>query len=92
MTKTSPGIYLLVFLALVGLTITTVSLAHLDLGIWHTPVGLGIALTKALLVVLFFMHLWRGSRLLWLVALSGIFWLGLLAALTLSDFLTRDWL
>lgn len=88
---TKPRTYIFVFTALIGLTGATVALSHVDLGVWHGPVGLGIAGAKAVLIVLFFMHLMRSSRLIWLVALAGLFWLGLLLALTLADVLSRDW-
>lgn len=91
MTHPTPRIYVLVFAALIVLTITTVGLSYADLGEWHAPVGLVIAAAKALLVVLFFMHVLYSSRLTWVFALSGLFWLGILLALTLSDFLTRTW-
>src|SRR5262249_28302513 len=82
--------YLLVFLGLMGLTATTVAAYRGPLGIFHTPVALGIAAAKALLVVLFFMHLLRSSRLTWIVALSGLIWLVILIGLTMSDYVTRQ--
>ena len=54
--------------------------------------GLAIAATKALLIVLFFMHLLRSKSLIWVIALSGLFWLGILLILTLTDYATRSWL
>ena len=54
-----PRTYVGVFAALIGLTAATVVLCHVDLGAWHGPVGFGIAGAKALLIVLFFMHVWR---------------------------------
>jgi len=89
MTHPTPRIYSLVFAGLILLTITTVGLSYVDLGEWHAPVGLVIAAAKALLVVLFFMHVWYGPRLTWIFALSGLFWLGILLALTMADYLSR---
>jgi len=43
------------------------------------------------LVVLFFMHVRYSTRLTWAVVVGGVFWLGILLALTLSDYLTRSW-
>ena len=86
-----PRTYLLVFVALLGLTAATLRLASVDLGAWHTPVGLAIAAAKALLVILFFMHALRGAKLVWVVAVSAVFWLGLLIFLTLMDYLSRSW-
>jgi cytochrome c oxidase subunit 4 len=84
--------YYSVFAALIALTLLTVGLSRLDLGAWHSAVGLTIACCKALLVALFFMHLLSSSRLTWLVALAGVFWLAILIGLTLTDYLTRHWL
>jgi cytochrome c oxidase subunit IV len=85
-----PRRYVFVFAALLFFTAATVSLSFADLGGWHTAVGLAIAAAKALLIVLFFMHVLRGTRLIWLIAASGLFWLGILMALTLMDYLTRS--
>jgi cytochrome c oxidase subunit 4 len=83
--------YLLVFLALLILTLITTGVAFLDLGAgWNTTIALVIAVTKALLVALYFMHLRTSSPLTILFAGAGIFWLGILFALTMSDYLTRS--
>ena len=66
--------------------------AFFDLGVFNTPVALTIACTKALLVVLFFMHVRYGTRLTWVVVSAGFFWLGILIVLTMSDYLSRGWL
>jgi cytochrome c oxidase subunit 4 len=87
-----PRTYYTVFAALIGLTALTVSASFLNLGPYHTAVGLAFAVAKASLVALFFMHLWYSTRVTWLVAAAGLFWLGILIALTLSDYLTRPWL
>jgi cytochrome c oxidase subunit IV len=54
-------------------------------------VALGIAVFKAVLVVLFFMHVRHGTRLTGVVVLSGVFWLAILLIITMSDYLTRGW-
>ena len=87
-----PPTYFAIFGALLVLTAATVLVAYLPLGEWHTVLALGIAVAKAGLVVLFFMHLLHSTRLTWLVAGAGVFWLGILFSLTLSDYLTRHWL
>ncbi len=83
------GPYFLVFAGLIVLTGATIGLARFELGAWHTPVGLAIASAKALLVILFFMHVVRSSRLTWIVALSSTAWLVILLGLTLTDYLSR---
>jgi cytochrome c oxidase subunit 4 len=87
-----PKTYFGVFLALMILTATTVAVSRAPLSeTWHTVFGLAIAVTKATLVLLFFMHLLYSTRLTWVVALSGLLWLGILIAYTMSDYLTRAW-
>ncbi len=82
--------YYLIFAALIGLTLLTVALSFVKLGGMHLIIGLAIATTKAGLVALFFMHLLYSSRLSWTMFLSGLFWLGILLAFTLADYLSRD--
>ncbi len=84
-------IYYLVFLALIALTATTVAAAFLDIGRLHLPVALTIAIAKATLVALFFMHVYYSSRLTWLFVMAGLFWFGILLVLTLSDYVSRSW-
>jgi cytochrome c oxidase subunit 4 len=86
-----PPAYFVVFACLIALTLLTVAASFQELGTWHTAVGVAIGVVKALLVVLFFMHLWGSPRLSWLAIGAGLFWLGILLALTLSDYLTRKW-
>jgi cytochrome c oxidase subunit 4 len=57
----------------------------------NTIIALTIAAAKALFVLLFFMHLRYSSGLIWIVWGAGIFWLMLLLIITLSDYLTRNW-
>ena len=85
----SRNVYFLVFAVLIALTAATVGLSFAELGRWHTPVGLTIATSKAILVALFFMHLLHSPRLTWVVLAGALFWLGILMALTMADYLTR---
>jgi cytochrome c oxidase subunit 4 len=91
-TKMGFGMYLLIFFALLGLTILTVLASRVDLPGWNTPIAMAIATLKAVLVVLFFMHVIHSSRLTWAVIIASVFWLGLLFILTFADYLTRPWL
>lgn len=86
---TSIGLYVGVFVALMVLTAATVIVARFDLGWANDVVALTIAVTKALLVLIFFMHLRYSTRLTVLTALAGFFWLGILIVLTLNDYFTR---
>ncbi|SRR5438552_15327177 len=92
MVRSGVRLYVAVFAALLVLTVATVSVSYVDLGPLSVVVALTIAFTKALLVVLFFMHLRESSGLVWVVAGGGFFWLAILIALTMSDVLTRGWL
>jgi len=85
-------LYYRVFVILLGLTLLTVGVAFLELGPLNIIIALTIAVGKALLVLLFFMHLHYSSGLIWVVWGAGIFWLMLLLTITLSDYLTRNWL
>jgi len=51
-----------------------------------------IAGAKAVLVILYFMHVRYGTRLTWVFAGAGFYFLGILFFLTLNDVLTRSWL
>jgi cytochrome c oxidase subunit 4 len=81
-----------IFVLLLGLTVSTVAAAYVPFGAWHLPIALAIAAVKATLVVLFFMHLLQSARLNYVVVVSGLFWLGILLVLTFNDYLTRHWL
>lgn len=85
----SPWVYLAVFGLLVGLTALTVAAAFQDLGAWSTPVALLIALGKATLIALYFMHLRWGARLDVILFVAGLLWLALLLGFTAMDFATR---
>jgi cytochrome c oxidase subunit 4 len=84
--------YLIIFATLMVLTLTTVGVALLDLGPLNTVAALVIAACKATLVVLFFMHVKYSKRIIPLVILSSLLWLGILIGLTMTDFLSRNWL
>lgn len=83
-------IYFCIFAALLALTGITTAVAYVDLGFLNTVVALTIAVCKALLVILYFMHVRYSNRLIWLYAAAGFFWLVLLIGLGMSDFLTRN--
>ena len=69
-----------------------VDIAFIDLGPFNVVAALTIAVFKATLVVLFFMHVKYSTRLTWVVVLGSIFWLGIMFVLTIGDYLTRVWL
>ena len=81
-----------IFIVLLVLLIATVGAAYLPLGPLHFPVAMTIAAAKAVLIVLFFMHVIHSHRLTMIIAVAGFLWLGIMLALTLSDYWTRGWL
>lgn len=85
------SLYYTIFVALLVGTGLTVLVAYYDLGFLNNVVMLTIACVKALLVVLFFMHVRWSTRLTWVVAASGFFWLLILFTITMSDYLSRGW-
>ena len=85
------SMYYGVFGALIVGTGLTVLVAFYDLGVLNNIVMLLIASVKALLVILFFMHVRWSTRLTWVVAASGFVWLIILFGLTMTDYLSRGW-
>jgi len=84
-----PGTYIAVILTLMLLTGTTVGVAYVDLGRFNIVMALAIATLKATLVILFFMHAKYVPRRTQLVIVAGVFWLGLLLFMTMSDYVSR---
>jgi cytochrome c oxidase subunit 4 len=83
--------YLAVFSALAVGTLLTWWVSTIDLGWMNTPIALLIATIKAVLVILFFMHVIHSTRLTWVVVIASFLWLGVLFVLTFADYLTRIW-
>ncbi len=85
-------LYYAVFAALIIGTVLTYLAALVDFGFMNNIVMLTIACTKALLVILFFMHVRWSSRLTWVVAAAGFFWLLIMFSITMSDYMSRGWM
>ncbi|MDQ6700337.1 MAG: cytochrome C oxidase subunit IV family protein [Acidobacteriota bacterium] len=85
-------VYVYVFLTLMVMTVVTTAVAFVDLGRFNVVVALAIAVFKASLVVLFFMHVHYSTKLTKLIVASGIFWLAIMVFFTMTDLLTRGWL
>jgi len=85
-----PKVYVGIFLSLMVLTAATVAAAYVNLGAFNIVVALAIATLKATLVVLFFMHARYSPGRTQLVIICAVFWLAIMLALTLSDYVTRD--
>jgi cytochrome c oxidase subunit 4 len=89
----SRKIYLVVWAALMALMILTAGLSRINLGEWSTVVALVIAAIKALLVILFFMHVrYENQKIAWVFIIAGFFWLGILLALTMTDYMSRGYI
>ena len=84
-------LYLGIFGSLMVLTAITIAVSFINLGSLNFPLALAIAIVKATLVILFFMHLKYSSRLTKLVCGSAFFFLIVLFGLTMSDYLSRGW-
>ena len=84
--------YILVWVALMVLTVVTVVVAEIELGRWNIVLAMTIAMVKALLVVLFFMHVKDATSLTKLFVGAGFLWMLILFALTLGDYFSRPWL
>ena len=85
-------IYLIVFASLMGLTGVTIFISYHDLGPLNNVVALTIAVTKATLVILYFMHIRYSPSLTKLVAAGSFLWLIILLSITMADYISRDWL
>src|SRR3954454_16010976 len=83
--------YYAIFGALMVLTGITVAAAFVNLGSFNFPVAISIAITKATLVILFFMHVKYSSRLTKMVVAMSFFFLAIMFGLTLTDYMSRGW-
>ena len=89
----APRTYVIVCVVLIVLTILTVGISFFSLPTSaHLAAGLSIGAVKAVLVLLFFMHLLHSSRVTWLVAITAAFFLGILFVLTLNDYCSRGYI
>jgi cytochrome c oxidase subunit 4 len=86
-----PGVYVAILFALLIGTGLTVWASFLELGLWNPVIALAIATTKAVLVVLFFMHVKYSTKLTKLAIFSGIFMFLVLISMTLADYISRAW-
>jgi cytochrome c oxidase subunit IV len=86
-----PKVYLSILLALLVLTATTTGAAYIEMGVFNPIVAIGIACLKAVLVILFFMHIRYSSRVMMLTVGAGFFTFLVLITITLSDYISRNW-
>ena len=86
-----PLTYVIIFGTLLVITGITVGAAYVDLGIMNPVVALAIASFKAVIVILFFMHVKYQSKLVKMTVVAGFFTFLVLVTLTLSDYMSRAW-
>lgn len=87
----TPVQYSIVFGALLVGTLITVVAADIDLGVMNPVIALGIACTKAVIVILFFMHVKYQSKLVKMTVAAGFFTFIVLITMTLTDYMSRAW-
>jgi cytochrome c oxidase subunit 4 len=86
-----PKTYLLILGTLMVLTATTTGAAFIDMGVFNPIIALAIAVLKAVLVILFFMHIRYSSKVMMLTVGAGFFTFLVLVTMTLSDYISRNW-
>ena len=91
--------YLKVFAALMVLLVLTLAVAAVDFAklgaewAWvNVTVAVTVAVIKAALVILYFMHVRYSSRLVWFFAGAAFLWLVVMFALTFADYFSRHWI
>ncbi|MEG9432438.1 cytochrome C oxidase subunit IV family protein [Terriglobus sp. ADX1] len=87
----SPAVYGMIFGVLMLGTLLTVGASMVNLGPFNAPIAIGIAVTKAVFVVLFFMHVKYSSRLVKLTVAAGFFTFLILVFMSLLDYVSRAW-
>lgn len=87
----SPMMYMAIFGVLMVGTLLTVGASMVNLGPFNAPIAIGIAVTKAVFVVLFFMHVKYSSRLVKLTVSAGFFTFIVLVMMTMLDYVSRAW-
>jgi cytochrome c oxidase subunit 4 len=83
--------YLVVFVVLLVLLVVTLWIAYIPLGNFNLPIALSIAIVKGVLIMMFFMEVKYGSKLLWVFAGGSFVFLLIMLSLTMNDYLTRVW-
>jgi cytochrome c oxidase subunit IV len=81
-----------IYVLLLVLLLATVGAAYIPMGPLNFPLAMAIATTKAVLIVLFFMHALHSHRLTLVIAIASLLWLAIMISLTLSDYHSRGWL
>jgi cytochrome c oxidase subunit 4 len=86
-----PRVYVFVFLALLCFTLTTYTVAQIDLGPFNALVAITIAMIKSMLVILFFMHVKYSPKMTKVTLFAGFCFLIILLTLSMTDYISRPW-
>ena len=89
--RSSLASYFAVFITLMVLTVVTVWVSRINLGDLNTPVAMAIAIVKATVVILWFMHVIHSPRMTWIVVISSFLWLAVMFVVFVADYMTRGW-
>ncbi len=84
--------FFLVYVALMVLLVLTYVASLFNLGFVGIVIAMAIAACKAVLIILYFMHVKVSRQLIWIAAIVGFIWLGIMMGLTFNDYLSRNWL
>jgi cytochrome c oxidase subunit IV len=84
--------YLVVWLILMVLLVLTIVVAAVHIPYIGFLIAMAIAISKGLLVVLYFMHVRYSSPIVWVFSGAAFLWFGILIVLTIQDYMTRGWL
>lgn len=85
--------YFTIFALLMVLLAATVLVAYMNLGqTINILVALTIAIVKATLVILYFMHVKYQDKLTWVFAGAGFVWLIFMFLFMFSDYISRGWI
>jgi cytochrome c oxidase subunit 4 len=87
----SPKVYGVIFASLLVLTGLTTAASYVEMYVFNAVVALGIACLKAVLVILFFMHVKYSSRLTKLTVAAGFFTFIVLITMSMTDYISRAW-
>lgn len=89
--KSSQGLYMFVFAVLALLLVATIVVDRFDFGTGNVVVAMAIAVAKAALIAMYFMHLRVSATIVRFAAVAGLLWLAVLMILTMADYATRGW-
>lgn len=88
-THMSRSMYYRIYMILMALLIATIGAAYIHFGVLNFPIAMLIATVKAVLVIMYFMHVKYSEKSTWLFSTAGFIWLGFLLVGVMIDYLSR---